>query len=217
MDITPIPTATASAAKAVAPKALSSDFETFLKMLTAQLQNQDPLNPLQSTDFAVQLATFAGVEQQVRSNDLLAGLSDQMALVGVTQLAGWVGMEARVTAPFSYKGTPVTLHGSAEPGADRADLVIRNAAGTELYRGALPPGADSVAWAGTDSAGAPLPPGIYTGSVESFLGKDRIATQMTEVYARITEVRVEDGLAVMVLDNGLKASIADIGGLRAPQ
>lgn len=51
--------------------ALSSDFETFLKMLTVQMQNQDPLNPIDSTEYAMQLATFSSVEQQVLTNDLL--------------------------------------------------------------------------------------------------------------------------------------------------
>lgn len=46
----------------------SSDFETFLKMLTTQIKNQDPLNPMEGTEFAVQLATFSGVEQQVMTN-----------------------------------------------------------------------------------------------------------------------------------------------------
>ena len=53
---------------------ISSDFETFLLMLTTQLENQDPLNPIESQDFAVQLATFSGVEQQVLTNDLLSDL-----------------------------------------------------------------------------------------------------------------------------------------------
>ena len=44
---------------------ISSDFDTFLKMLTAQMQNQDPMKPIDSADYAVQLATFSGVEQQV--------------------------------------------------------------------------------------------------------------------------------------------------------
>ena len=217
MDITPTTaSAPATAATAAAPAAISSDFETFLKMLTTQLQNQDPLNPLDSTDFAVQLATFAGVEQQVRSNDLLAGLSDQMALLGVSQFAGWVGMEARVAAPFRYQGAPVTLYGSPTPGADRADLVVRDAAGVEVYRGAVPLGGDSVTWDGTDSAGRPLPQGSYAGSLESFTGTQAIAAGTLESYARITEVRVADGVAVLMLDNGLTAGLADIAGLRQP-
>ncbi|NNF91122.1 MAG: flagellar hook assembly protein FlgD, partial [Boseongicola sp.] len=89
--------------------ALSSDFETFLLMLTTQMQNQDPLNPIESQDFAVQLATFSGVEQQVLSNELLETLATGMGLSGMSQLAGWVGMEARVTAPAAFDGTPITL------------------------------------------------------------------------------------------------------------
>ena len=50
---------------------IGNDFNTFLVMLTTQLQNQDPLNPIESSDYAVQLATFSGVEQQVRTNQLL--------------------------------------------------------------------------------------------------------------------------------------------------
>lgn len=54
------------------------DFETFLKMLTTQIRNQDPLNPMEGSDFAVQLATFSGVEQQVQTNDLLQKMTDQL-------------------------------------------------------------------------------------------------------------------------------------------
>ena len=64
---------------------LSSDFETFLKMLTTQLENQDPLNPIDSTDYAVQLATFAGVEQQVLTNDLLESMGGNSGLGGLAQ------------------------------------------------------------------------------------------------------------------------------------
>lgn len=58
----------------ISRNALSSDFETFLKMLTTQMENQDPLNPVDSAEFAMQLATFSGVEQQIRTNDILADM-----------------------------------------------------------------------------------------------------------------------------------------------
>ena len=78
---------------------ISADFETFLKMLTVQMQNQDPLNPIDSADYAVQLATFSGVEQQVQTNDLLKGLAASLGAAGLSEMAGWVGMEARTAAP----------------------------------------------------------------------------------------------------------------------
>ena len=74
--------------------ALSSDFETFLKMLTVQMENQDPLNPVDSADYAVQLATFSSVEQQVRTNDLLSSLAATMASGGIESLGQWVNGSA---------------------------------------------------------------------------------------------------------------------------
>jgi flagellar basal-body rod modification protein FlgD len=79
LQSTPPATAPATPAPPAAPappgRAISSDFNTFLRMLTVQMQNQDPLDPIDSADFAVQLATFSGVEQQVRTNELLGQLS----------------------------------------------------------------------------------------------------------------------------------------------
>jgi hypothetical protein len=76
-------TATAPQLSEDTPKAtLGSDFETFLKMLTTQMKNQDPLNPVESSEYAVQLATFSSVEQQVLTNDLLTRLIGQSHRAG---------------------------------------------------------------------------------------------------------------------------------------
>ena len=88
-----------SAKPTSAPRqAISADFDTFLKMLTTQMQNQDPLNPIDSADYAVQLATFSGVEQQMKTNQLLDDLASQFGVMGMSQLAAWVGQEARAAA-----------------------------------------------------------------------------------------------------------------------
>ena len=76
----------------------SSDFETFLKMLTTQIKNQDPLNPMEGTEFAVQLATFSGVEQQVQTNTLLQQMLSN-GTNGLGELSGWIGRDVRTTAP----------------------------------------------------------------------------------------------------------------------
>ena len=80
---------------------IDSDFETFLRMLTVQLQNQDPLDPIDNSEYAVQLATFSGVEQQVKTNDLLETLGSQLGVMGMSELAGWVGKQARANMPAS--------------------------------------------------------------------------------------------------------------------
>ena len=80
MDITTPATTTPSAAALTLPSAdqssvLSSDFETFIRMLTTQAKYQDPLEPIDSSEYAAQLAQFSMVEQQVKSNDILAQLA----------------------------------------------------------------------------------------------------------------------------------------------
>jgi flagellar basal-body rod modification protein FlgD len=92
-----------------APRGIASDFDTFLRMLTVQMRNQDPLDPIDSADYAVQLATFSGVEQQVRTNELLTALTSQMGLGGLAEMGAWVGREARAAVPARFDGTPVTV------------------------------------------------------------------------------------------------------------
>ena len=98
METSTIMPSTATSTVAKKP-VISSDFDTFLKMLTTQIKNQDPTNPMDSADFAVQLATFSGVEQQVRTNDLLGDLGAQFGVMGMSQLGAWVGQEARAPGP----------------------------------------------------------------------------------------------------------------------
>ncbi len=91
------------------PTAIASDFETFLKMMTTQLKNQDPLNPIDSADYSVQLATFSGVEQQAKTNQLLEAMRGELGMMGMSQMASWVGREARVAAPVLVTGGPSVL------------------------------------------------------------------------------------------------------------
>ena len=97
------------ATQATDSREISSDFETFLRMLTVKMENQDPLNPVDSSDYAVQLATFSGVEQQVQTNDLLRSLATQLVSGGMAQMAAWVGKEARAPTAAYFDGGAITL------------------------------------------------------------------------------------------------------------
>ena len=193
--------------------AISSDFETFLKMLTTQMRNQDPLNPVDSADYAVQLATFSSVEQQVLTNDLLKGLSRQVA-GGMSDLAGWIGMDARVPGPARFDGAPINLSFAQQPGADRHVLVVRDGQGEEVGRDTLPTGSGTATWAGVDSQGNPVAPGDYSFEVESYAGDTLLGTQPAQAYARVTEARIEDGAPVLLLDGGARVAPGDVTALR---
>jgi len=193
---------TATAGSAPSAKALSSDFTTFLKMLTVQMQNQDPLDPIDSADYAVQLATFSGVEQQVKTNDLLNSISGQLTLSGLSDMAGWVGRQVRAPMPAWFDGAPVTVSPNPLAMADEAELVIRNADGNEIDRQTIPVSSEPVEWAGVGADGTPLPSGFYKFEVVSKSGGQEISTDPAEVYATVTEVRAVDGKAVLVTQGG---------------
>ncbi len=214
---TPPPVATQTAgqtANRAAASAITSDFETFLKMLTTQMQNQDPLNPIDSADFAVQLATFSGVEQQVKTNDLLANLTSRLGANGLADLANWVGMEARAKAPAYFYGEPVAIWPSPDPLADKAVIVVKNGFGNEVGRYEIDVSTDPVSWSGKDDSGNALPDGLYTFQVESFKGDALTRTTQAEVYSLITEARMENGETVLILLGDAKIKSSAVQALR---
>ncbi len=217
------PTAAASpapAAPGTAPgtgAAISSDFETFLLMLTTQMQNQDPMDPMDSSEFAVQLATFSGVEQQVQTNDLLQGLIGQVGLMNMSDLAGWVGMEARAEAPVWFEGAPLALQLAPRPGADQAVLAVHDAAGKLVAEEPVPLNAAEIAWVGTDATGAPLPNGTYSFRLISSSNGEQMGIDPVQTYGKIVEARSEAGAVVLVLEGGVEVAADKVTALRTPE
>ena len=217
MELSQTAIATPPAAPIPAKKnAISSDFETFLKMLTTQLKNQDPLKPIDSGDYAVQLATFSGVEQQVRTNQLLENLGAQFGVMGMSQLAAWVGQEARASGPVWMDGDPVTLAPEPKTGANRAILVVRDAAGTVVSREDMPPSATSYEWSGMGINGNPLLVGKYSLSMESYAGERLLATAPVQAYSRIMEAKNSPAGTTLILEGGIEVAAKDITALRVP-
>lgn len=200
-----------------APAKVNSDYTTFLKMMTTQLQNQDPLNPADSSEFAVQLATFSGVEQQTRTNELLASLGSQFGVLGMAQLAGWVGQEARSAAPVTLGDSAVSI--SYAPGAlaDRAVLVATDKNGGVVGREDVPLDGRSYQWLGGGISGDPLPAGTYTLSLESYREGEMIASGgQVQSYARILEARGGSSGTTLILQGGAEVAATDITALRVP-
>lgn len=194
---------------------ISSDFETFLQMLTAQMQYQDPLNPVESTDYAVQLATFSEVEQSVLTNDLLKSLEAQLNTTGLAGMADWVGKEARAAAPAYFDGQPITLSPRPDSAADQAEVVVFNESGVEVQRFDIPVTTDPVEWAGVAPGGSPFPAGFYSFEVVSTSNGETLAQQTAEVYSAVTEVRAEGSGTILILEGGAAVSSDQVTALRA--
>ncbi|MBW6416209.1 flagellar hook capping FlgD N-terminal domain-containing protein [Celeribacter sp. PS-C1] len=194
---------------------MSADFETFLTMLTVQMQNQDPLNPIESTDYAVQLATFSEVEQAVLTNDLLEQLSSQLSLMGFSQLSGWVGQDARSGAAAYFNGNaPVSLSGDFATAANSAVLIVRDRNGNVVQEVPIDPKQKTFEWAGSVNGATPVEAGLYSFEIENYYNDDYLSTTSVESYSKIIEARADSGDIILVLEGGNEIGSSDVTALR---
>ena len=194
---------------------LGSDFETFLKMLTTQAQNQDPLNPLDSAEYASQLASFSSVEQQVLTNDLLTQLNGQFSASDLSQLTDWVGSEVLSDSAAYFEGQNVMLQLPNRTSAEQSILVVRDADGSEVRRQQISSGQSSVVWDGYTNAGSTAQTGFYSFQVESYEAGVLSSTANAQPYHRVIEARTSgDNQIALTLLGGAEVNSSSVSGIR---
>ncbi len=196
---------------------IDTDFNTFLSLLTAQLRNQDPLKPVDSTEFIAQLAQFSSVEQQVRGNKTLETIAATIAGGEAADLANWLGTEVRAPAILAFDGKPVSLTFPAEATATRSALVVKTSAGQEVGRLPLSPTDTEVTFTGADGKGGTVPAGNYLFTVERFAEKEPLPEATAAGFAGVREARLTDGEVRLVLDGGSTVSLSEVLAVRMPQ
>ncbi|QUS35944.1 flagellar hook capping FlgD N-terminal domain-containing protein [Falsirhodobacter algicola] len=214
MDVTAT-TSVTTTTSASGSASSQSDYQTFLKMLTTQLQYQDPTSPMDSSDFAVQLATFSGVEQQTVTNQTLAEISAKLDALGLNDLSPWVGTEVEVDGPVAVNGQPVILRPEIDASADSAVLVVRYAAGATVARQALDVTADEFYWQPVDATGAALTAGTYAVSAESYQGDTLLGTGAVRHSATVAEARNDAQGVTLVLDDGQEVAAQSVTAPRS--
>jgi flagellar basal-body rod modification protein FlgD len=146
-------------------KSTTTDFNLFLKLLTTQMQNQDPLSPMDSTQYTQQLVQYSQVEQSVQQNstlrDILASLSSQT----IGQAAQFIGRDAVFDSPVSGLGAkPARWQYAADRTMASAMVTIRDAGGRTVFTTPLDVAKTSgaYAWDGTLANGGKAAAGAYT-------------------------------------------------------
>ena len=195
---------------------ITSDFDMFLRLLTTQMRNQDPLNPADSTEYTAQLATFSGVEQQVQTNDLLRELQTSFTAMNMGQLSGWIGLDARADMPVNFTGQPTTLQMSPAAGADRMELIVRDLNGSVVASTPAVLSDEPFVWDGLDNEGQPLATGTYSLSAQSWQGEDVLEERAVFVFGEITEAQTLSGEVWLTMENGISIPAEDVQALRRP-
>lgn len=194
-----------------------SDYDTFLKMLTAQAKYQDPLEPMDSSEYASQLAQFSMVEKQTENNALLSSIAQQMGLANMAAMSGWVGMDARAAAPAYFDGsTPIAVSPNPAASSDTVELVVSDSSGSEVQRITLPVSADAYEWDGLDDNGTAFASDTYTFVVESIANEEVILSEMAEVYSTVAETQMQGTDVILILEGGSAILASSVSALRDP-
>jgi flagellar basal-body rod modification protein FlgD len=192
----------------------TSDYDIFLRLMTAELKYQDPLDPRSSSEVSSDLAQFSAVEQQTKTNDRLNTILETLSASSMDDLSTWVGLEARATGEVEFTGAPIVLATNAKEDADRLELVVSGTDGGEVQRLSIENGSAPFEWTGVSDDGASLASGNYSFSVEAFQEGASIGTTEVFSYSTVNEARLIDGDIWVVLANGSIISADDVTGVR---
>ena len=186
---------------------LSNNLDSFLMILTTQLQNQDPLSPTDSNEFTKQLTQYADVEQGIQQN---ANLEKLIALQGTNQAIGavsYMGQTVKVDYNAFPKGAEetVTLDYALPEDAKTAVIQIHDEDDNLVYSGPAETekGSHSFEWEGKDGLGNYLPEGSYSFEIKA-VDKDEAPIEENLKYSvrgKVTSVEYTDGQTILYLGN----------------
>jgi flagellar basal-body rod modification protein FlgD len=167
---TPLPASASTGSSAAATSALASqqiagNFQSFLTLLTTQLQNQNPLDPLDTNQFTQQLVEFAGVQQQLNTNDSLATLVSLQQATQSTEALGFVGKTAVVNGSTAALTNSTATWQLSIPTNSTVNVTIASSTGQTVFTGSYAVSAGNnqpFVWNGQGSDGTQLPDGNYT-------------------------------------------------------
>ncbi len=182
----------------------AGDFQSFLKLLTTQLEQQDPLSPMNAEKFTQQLVQFTTVEQALRANERLDTLIDTIRAGQVLSAAAYVGREVELAGDEIF----LPAAGDARFGyllpreAASVQLVVRDVSGRVVHEEMLDgsPGRHLVSWDGRDDAGRRLEPGRYRLELAAKDGAGVPVEVELRTVGTVQSVRFDDGELLLVVD-----------------
>ncbi|VAW18342.1 Flagellar basal-body rod modification protein FlgD [hydrothermal vent metagenome] len=181
---------------------IADNFDTFLKLLTTQLKNQNPLEPLDTNQFTQQLVEFSAVEQAVKSNDLLSKLVAANAASTTGTAIGYIGksVEASGTATTLKSGNANWTY-EINQAAPEASITIRNAAGTIVFTELteLDAGTNTYNWDGTTSSGGTAPEGAYSITIDAKDENGSNISVSTTITGEVTGVEFDGAEPVLIV------------------
>jgi len=214
MSIYPVDASNSNTSGVTSSKDNALGKNDFLNLLVAQLQNQDPLSPMDSTAFTSQLAEFSSLEQLANVNENLEYLQMYQSSINNAQAVSFIGknIDALGDSIKLESGENEEIHFELSQDSSSVFTNIYDETGSlvkYIENGPLGEGKQSVEWDGTDNGGNPLPEGIYKFEVMAVdANGDKVQTA-TYISDRVTGVTFNNGVTYL-LAGGMKIPIGDV-------
>jgi flagellar basal-body rod modification protein FlgD len=199
---------------------LNQDFDQFLRLLTTQLQNQDPLSPMDSSEFTNQLVQFSNVEQSIKTNSFLEKLLTMQTLNLTALGVSFIGKDVEVAGKFfQADGTkPVTMSYEMPAGAAEGTISILDEDGNVVFTQAadLTAGRHNLTWDGMNTSGNPVPAGKYELRIGAQTSTDAALNVTTFVPGHVNGLEsAADGSLMLNVDGNL-VNMTDVRKISEP-
>lgn len=194
---------------------LVGNYEMFLELLTIQIKNQNPLEPMDANQFTEQLTQYSSVEQQIKTNENLEQMIKELSSQNMGAIVSYIGKEVEASG-----STAVLRNGSAtwtydSDRAATAAITVTNSAGAVVYsqQQAINAGSGSFTWDGKAMNGGTAPDGEYTINIAATDANGAAATVTTGITGVVDEVDLSGGEAVLKIGN-VRVPIGSVTAIR---
>ncbi|MEQ8813736.1 MAG: flagellar hook capping FlgD N-terminal domain-containing protein [Thalassobaculum sp.] len=197
---------------------LSGDMDMFLTLLTTQLRNQDPLDPMDNAEMTNQLVQFANVEQQITQNQNLEQMITLLNAQSAASAVGYIGKDVQYTdSTTTFSGAPVTFGYAPAKSADILTVKIVDSDGKTVrtIEGEKSASRHTITWDGTDDDGATVPDGAYTFVATAKNADDEVIEVDTDITGRVTGSAL-DSTGSYVLVGDLAVDVTKIVAVKEP-
>lgn len=210
--VSPMMPTTTNYTEAATSSGMGQEFNSFIKLLTAQVRNQDPLSPMDSTQFVEQLATFSTLEQQVKSNASLTSIAGMLSQLNALTAGEWLGQDISFVSGWApLADDPVEFTYTPPDGTDTVKLTVLDANGEVVWTESLDPSKAKYAWNGRTSDGTSAPRGeMYEFVIESYSGDELLATGSPRLLSTVIDIISEEGRIRVGTAAGMTVDLAKV-------